>query len=274
MEDGIDWKDMSALATVRNEHKVEGFLGSCVTEWYRTISLAQPSFTSYMWPYVKSKNISRMMKEKCPKLTFALAFRRELPQNLNFLEKAQVKSVTQETEELFVKQWNMVRHESRQSMHKQLNCIKWPKPVYTNTGEEREIGEGRIKDHKTWLEEKTAGTVCESLKTQRSIYWLHIAQIITPSQPFRTKMDTLFGPLEWEKIDKYQSTLNKKPFSGEALMANYMETRISIECILNQVPNAHTVMRNNKPSFIYTRSATEFRSYLLALKSNINWEKN
>ena len=187
----------------------KGFIGSCITEWYRTIALVKPNFAAYVWPYVKSKNIAAMMKKKCPQLTFALAGQ-DLPDSLNFLEKAQVMSEIHKAEENFIRQCDLVRHESRQSMHKQLNCIKWPKPTYSKTGEPREIGEGRIKDHIAWLEEKTDGTVWESLKTQRSIYWLHIAQIITPSQPFRSKMDALLGPIDWERIDKGKTSIYSK----------------------------------------------------------------
>ena len=34
-EPGIDWSKDAALYTIRSEHGVEGFLGKCVTEWYR-----------------------------------------------------------------------------------------------------------------------------------------------------------------------------------------------------------------------------------------------
>ena len=69
-----------------------------------------------------------MMKEKCPQLTFETA-QQDIPQNLNFLEKAQVKSEKKQAKENFLKQCNSVRHESKQSMHQHLNCIKWPKPT-------------------------------------------------------------------------------------------------------------------------------------------------
>ena len=149
------------------------------------------------------------MKKKCPKLTFVDA-EKGLPQNLNFLEKAQVMSSMKQAEDAFVKQCELVRHESRQSMHKDLNCIKWPKPTYTKAGDLREIGEGKIKEHLSWLEEKTACIAWDSLRTLKSIYWLHIAQIITPSQPFRSKMDVLLGPLDWKEIDKAKVSIYSK----------------------------------------------------------------
>ena len=114
-EPGIDWQSADALLTIRSQHWVDGFAGLCVSEWYHTASLAKPSNRALIWPYIKSIPISRMMKLKCPTLTFEDA-EMELPENLNFLEKEQVKSSIARRNCLKQRDW--VSYEGKKKLHK------------------------------------------------------------------------------------------------------------------------------------------------------------
>ena len=125
-----------------------------------------------------------MLRKKCPELTIEQA-KVELPDSLNFLEKAQVKSSLPFAITNLRKQSNAMAHEGKKVLHSNINCIKWPKPVYDAKGELRKIGEGRLKDHQSWLQEKFCVTSISSLCSLRSIYWLHISHIIPPPHPFR-----------------------------------------------------------------------------------------
>ena len=141
-EPGIDWKSPNALSTIRSQHWVDGFAGLCVSEWYHTAALAKPSNRAMIWPYIKSIPVSKMVKSKCPTLTFEDA-EVELPETLNFLEKQQVKSSLATAKRNYLKQRDWVSYEGKKKLHKDLNCVKWPKPVYDKDGEIRPIGEGR-----------------------------------------------------------------------------------------------------------------------------------
>ena len=205
-EPGIDWKSQAALHTVRVDHKVEGFLGVCVSEWYRTIALLKPVETALIWPYLKNRNLSSMLRRKCPNLNFSDA-RVQLPNTLNYLEKCQVKAALKDAENQLRVDWNQVRYEGKLILQKNLNCMKWSKPKYNKNKELLPIGEGRIKDHEQWLEDYLSGVEPSNLSTQKTIYWLHINHIIPPPQPFRTRMDNEFGPIDWKKIDKTKISL-------------------------------------------------------------------
>ena len=205
-EQGIDWKSESALATVRENHQISGFAGECVSEWYRTIALTSPSHVAHVWPYITNPTLSKTIKKKCPKLTFTEA-QQELPNNLNFLEKAQVKAALPKAELYLSRIWEQVRYESKQSLQRNLNCIKWNKPRYNKKGEVAPIGEGKVKDHQQWLEQQTLPSSITSLCTQRSIYWLHIKHIIPPTHPFRTKMNNELGQINWAKIDSFRISI-------------------------------------------------------------------
>ena len=155
-ETGIDWSNSSALTTVRSTHGVEGFAGQCITEWYRSAALLPASDTAYIWPYINQPSVSAMMRKKCPNLTFEQAII-GLPTNLNFIEKAQIKSSMEDAKRRFHKQCNYMAYESRKTLQKDLNCVKWSKPVYNTKGELRPIGMGKLKDHQQWLDIKLTG---------------------------------------------------------------------------------------------------------------------
>ena len=70
-EPGIDWNSTSALATIRPIHGVDGFLGQCLTEYYRSAALLPQSDNALVWPYVQSQETAIMMRKKCPDITFA-----------------------------------------------------------------------------------------------------------------------------------------------------------------------------------------------------------
>ena len=78
---------------------------------------------------------------------------------------------------------------------------------YNKNLEPLPIGEGRIKDHESWLEDQLSGVEPSNLCTQKPIYWLHVNHIIPPPQPFRTRMDNELGSIDWKKIDKTKISL-------------------------------------------------------------------
>ena len=204
-EPGINWKSQAALHTVRDDHKVEGFLGVCVSEWYRTIALLNPQGTAIVWPYIKNKSLSTILKKKCPNLNFYNTH--ILPDTLNFLEKAQVKAALKDAESQLRFKWNQVRYEGKHILQKDLNCTKWSKPKYDKNWEPLPIGEGRVKDHELSLQDQLNGLQPSNLCTQKIIYWLHVNHIIPPPQPFRTRMDNELGSTDWKKIDKTKISL-------------------------------------------------------------------
>ena len=200
-EPGIDWQTEEALATIRSEHQVKGFAGLCVSEWYRTAALAKQSNRALIWPYIKSASVSRMIRKKCPALTFENV-EHELPNNLNFLEKSQIKACLNIARQNYTKQKNWVSYEGKKTLHKNLNCVKWPKPSYENDGKIRPVGNGRLKDFMDDLSTQTENLECNSLNTLRSIYWLHISHIIPPAHPFRSRIQLEMGEIDWGKLDK------------------------------------------------------------------------
>ena len=200
-EPDIDWNSESALATIRPDHGVEGFAGKCVTEWYRVAALLPKTDNALVWPYVKSQQTAKMLRKKCPSLTFAQAGV-NIPTSLNFLEKRQVKGCIDIALRTYKKQCEYVAYEGRKYLQKDLNCIKWSKPKFNSKDEMRPLGEGRLKDHQEWLDNKLFGMELSSLRTLKSIYWLNINNIIPPSHPFRSKIETEYGLIDWSRMDK------------------------------------------------------------------------
>ena len=200
-EPGINWQSTDALSTIRSHHWVDGFAGICVSEWYRTASLAKTSNRALIWPYIKSISVSKMLRKKCPALTFEDA-EIELPESLNFLEKTQIKACLEPAKRDYQKQKEWVSFEGKKLLHLNLNCVRWPKPVYNRDGTLRPIGEGRLKDFINELSVQTEGLEDSSLNTLKSIYWLHISHIIPPTHPFRSRIELELGPIEWGKLDK------------------------------------------------------------------------
>ena len=200
-EPGINWNSKSALATVRPTHGVEGFVGQCITEWYQTAALLPQSENALIWPYVQSQQTAKMMRKKCPELTFAQATLC-LPADLNFLEKRQVKSSIDNALRTYKKQCDYVAYEGKKNLQKDLNCMKWPKPKYDSQGEIRPLGEGRLKDHQEWLKDKLLGSELDSLCSLKSIYWLNINKIVPPPHPFRNKIEAEYGLIDWGIVDK------------------------------------------------------------------------
>ena len=209
-ETGIDWKSQSALVTIRSNHGVEGFMGKCVDEYYKTVSLLpRTSEEAFLWPYMQQPAVSNMLRKKSPNLTLEQA-KLELPNNLNFLEKSQIQRGLVQAEKNLKKQCDYMAFESRQSIQKNLKCIKWPKPKYDSKGELREIGMGRLKTHQDWLRQKRTDQDFGYLNSLRSIYKLQIDNIVPPPHPFRNKVDAEYGPLNWDLIDKQRfSTYTK-----------------------------------------------------------------
>ena len=115
-EKGINWKSPSALATVRTEHGVEGFLGQCVTEYYKIAGLVASKESALIWPYVESGPTAQLLQKKSPNLTFGQA-EICIPHNLNFLEKRQVKLAIPKAEETFKKQCEAVVYTVQKSGH-------------------------------------------------------------------------------------------------------------------------------------------------------------
>ena len=201
-EEGIDWKSPSALVTIRKNHGVQGFLGKCVDEYYKTVSLL-PSLSeeAILWPYMQQPEVSNMLRRKSPHLTLEQA-KLELPRCLNFLEMNQVRKGIPQAEINLKKQKDHIAYESRKVIQAELNCIKWQKPRYDKNGELREIGMGRLKTHQNWINAKRADQDFGYLNSLKSLYRLHIDNIIPPPHPFRNKIDTEYGPQKWEDIDK------------------------------------------------------------------------
>ena len=200
-ESGIDWNSSSALTTVRSTHGVEGFAGQCITEWYRSAALLPASDTAFIWPYINQQSVSAMLRKKCPNLTFEQATI-SLPTTLNFIERAQIKSSMEDAKKCLQRQCNFIAYEGRKSLQKDLNCLKWSKPVYNSKGELRPIGMGKLKDHQEWLNIKLTGKTPNALCSLKSIYWLHIDNIIPPSHPFRNKIEAEHGIIGWDRLDK------------------------------------------------------------------------
>ena len=199
-EPGVDWKSASALSSVRSLHWVDGFAGKCVTEWYRTAALLENEGNALLWPYVQTASVANMLRRKCPTLTFDKA-NLNLPSSLNFLESGQVKAAIPSARKALQKQIDFISFKGKQTLHKDLNCVKWSKPIYEKDGTQRELGAGRLKDHVMWLQSKDLGTN-SSLTSLKSIYSLHIDHIITPVHPFRSRIDVEYGPQDWTSIDK------------------------------------------------------------------------
>ena len=204
-EPGIDWSSSSALTTVRSTHGVEGFAGQCITEWYRSAALLPASDTAYIWPYINQPSVAAMMRKKCPNLTFDKAVI-GLPTTLNFIEKAQIRSSMEDAKRRHHMQCNSTAYDCRKSLQKDLNCVKWSKPVYNTKGELRPIGLGKLKDHQQWLSIKLAGKSPTNICSLKSIYWLHIDNIIPPSHPFRNKIEFEYGIINWDKLDKLKTS--------------------------------------------------------------------
>jgi hypothetical protein len=70
VEDGEDWTKQEALSSVRETYGVEGFLGECVTAWYDSLSLLKPGGNALVWPYINALQVSKLIKNKLPLLTF------------------------------------------------------------------------------------------------------------------------------------------------------------------------------------------------------------
>ena len=66
--------------------------------------------------------VAKMIRTKCPTLTFEDA-EIELPENLNFLEKQQVKSSLNLAKSTYLKQRDWVSYEGKRKLHKDLNCV-------------------------------------------------------------------------------------------------------------------------------------------------------
>jgi hypothetical protein len=91
VEHGVDWTKQEALSSVRETHGVEGFLGECVTAWYDSVSLLKPGGNALVWPYINASQVSKLMKNKLPLLTFrGLEDSTVLAVKLNFLERGQI----------------------------------------------------------------------------------------------------------------------------------------------------------------------------------------
>jgi hypothetical protein len=70
VEHGVDRTKQELLSIVREKHGVEGFLGDCVTAWYDSLSLLKPGGNGLVWPYINASQVSKLMKNKLPLLTF------------------------------------------------------------------------------------------------------------------------------------------------------------------------------------------------------------
>ena len=208
-EPGIDWTTETALTTPRLNHGISGFLGECVTEWYRSVTLLKGTDNAYIWPYIKNVELSRIIMRKCPKLTFSEA-KEEKYGNLNFLERARLKAAMKHAEHTLMKTWNWIGYEGKHTLQKNLNCMKWSKPKYDKEDKQVPIGEGKVKNFMLWLDEQLAGIESSSLSTQRSIYWLHVQHIIPTTHPFRSRMDIEFGPIKWNWVDKTKISVYSK----------------------------------------------------------------
>ena len=200
-EEGIDWNSSEAMATIRSDHKVEGFLGRCVTEWYRIAALLPPSDNAIVWPYVKGPQISRMMRKKCPNLSFAQA-ELGLPSTLNYLEKRQIHLSLEEARRRQKRQHIEVAYEGKKYLQKDLTCTKWPKPTYNQKGEQIPLGEGRLKNHQKETQDKLQGTELSSVCSLKSLYWLNMSSIVPAVHPFRNKMEITYGDIDWKTIDQ------------------------------------------------------------------------
>jgi hypothetical protein len=114
VEHGIIWTKKEALSSVRESHGVEGFLGECVTSWYDSLSLLKPGANVLVWPYINAPQISKLMKNKLPILTFSdLEGSTVLAIKLNFLGKGQKFSNIGDAVISRKKAWQKVAHRSR-----------------------------------------------------------------------------------------------------------------------------------------------------------------
>ena len=204
-EKGINWKSPSALATVRTEHGVEGFLGQCVTEYYKIAGLVASKESALIWPYVESETTAQLLKKKSPNLTFGQA-EICIPHNLNFLEKRQVKLAIPKAEKTFERQCEAVVYEGRKELQKDLKCVKWPKPTYDPQGQKRPLGEGRIKTFEEKLKERLKSVNETYLNSLKALYWLKIDSIIPPPHPFRNRLEIKYGDIDWDKVDRSKSS--------------------------------------------------------------------
>jgi hypothetical protein len=70
VEHGEDWTKKEALSSVRETPGVEDFLRECVTAWYDSLSLLKPGGKALVWSYINASQVSKLMKNKLPLLTF------------------------------------------------------------------------------------------------------------------------------------------------------------------------------------------------------------
>jgi hypothetical protein len=127
VEDGVDWTKQEALSSVRETHGVEGFLKECVTALYDSLSLLKPGGNAVVWPYINTSQVSKLMKNKLPLLTFrGLKDSTVLAVKLNFLERGQILGCIADAASSRDIAWQQVAHRSRKQFTDEIsNTVKW-----------------------------------------------------------------------------------------------------------------------------------------------------
>jgi hypothetical protein len=127
VEHGVDWTKQEALSSVRETHGVESFLGECVTSWYDSLSLLKPGGNALVWPYINTLQVSKLMKNKLPLLTFRdLEESTVLAIKLNFLKRGQILGSIGDAVNSRDKAWQKVARKSRKHFTDEIsNIVKW-----------------------------------------------------------------------------------------------------------------------------------------------------
>jgi hypothetical protein len=112
---------------VRETHGVEGFLGEFVTAWYDSLSLLKPRGNALVWPYVNASQVSKLMKNKLPLLTFrGLEDSTILAVKRNLLERGQILGRIVDAASSKDMAWQQVAHISRKQFTDEIsNTVKW-----------------------------------------------------------------------------------------------------------------------------------------------------
>jgi hypothetical protein len=112
---------------VRETNGVEGFLGECVTAWYDSLSLLKPRGNALVWPYINASQVSKLMKNTLPLLTFrGLEDSTVLAVKLNFLERGQILGSIANAASSRDTAWQQVTHKSRKQFTDEItNTVKW-----------------------------------------------------------------------------------------------------------------------------------------------------
>jgi hypothetical protein len=197
VEYGVDWTKQEALSSVREKHGVEGFLGECVTAWYDSLSLLKSGGNALVWPYIKASQVSKLLKNKLPLLTFRdLENSTVLFIKLNFLERGHILVSIADAASSRDTAWQQVAHRSRKQFTYEISNTVKRGPRYNvwdlQADDATLRGQRAMEIRETYWNKGVL-----DISSQRQLYWLNIAYVVPKSHPFRCKYD-----IDWKKVDR------------------------------------------------------------------------